>query len=50
METNVLYIKMAAAAADAIEALEAANYGCAKEILIQAMQECEEICICEDEN
>ena len=37
-----LYFQLFAAIADAVEAIEAANYGQAKEILISAQQSAEE--------
>ena len=37
-----LYFQLFAAMADAVEAMEAANYGQAKEILISAQQRAEE--------
>lgn len=37
-----LYFQLFAAMADAVEAIEAANYGQAKEILISAQQRAEE--------
>ena len=40
-----LYILMLDASEKAIEAIEKANYGAAKEILIAAEQKCEEIFI-----
>ena len=40
-----LYILMLDASEKAIEAIEKANYGAAKEILIDAEQKCEEIYI-----
>ena len=43
------YTVLCARAADAIEALEQANYGLAKELLIKGMQEAEEIVISQDE-
>ncbi len=44
-----IYSRMVGAAEDAISAIEAANYGTAKEVLIDAMQACEELYI-SDEN
>ncbi len=37
-----LYFQLFAAMADAVEAIDAANYGTAKELLIRAQQEAEE--------
>ena len=48
MDMQALYIRMVGAAEDAISAIEAANYGTAKEILINAMQACEEIYISDE--
>lgn len=48
MQNDPAYIKMAAAAANAIDAIDAANYGYAREILVKAMQVCEEMWIGED--
>ena len=42
MEYNKLYAAMAAAAETAIAAIDEANYGQAKQILIEAEQSCEE--------
>ena len=42
MEYNKLYAAMAAAAEAAIAAIDEANYGQAKQILIEAEQSCEE--------
>lgn len=39
------YTVLCARAADAIEAIEQANYGLARELLIKGMQEAEEIVI-----
>ena len=43
-----IYSRMVGAPEDAISAIEAANYGTAKEILINAMQACEEIYISDE--
>jgi hypothetical protein len=40
-----LYFQLFAAAADAVEAMEKANYGQAKEVLISAQQKAEEQCL-----
>lgn len=40
-----LYFKLFSAAADAVEAIEAMNFGQAKEVLIAAQQEAEEQCM-----
>jgi hypothetical protein len=40
-----LYFQLFAAAADTVEAIEAANYGQAKAILISAQQKAEEQCL-----
>jgi hypothetical protein len=40
-----LYFQLFAAAADAVEAIEKANYGQAKEVLISAQQKAEEQCL-----
>ena len=42
MDYEVLYAKMVEAAEQAIEAIEAADYGRAKRLLIAAEQGCEE--------
>lgn len=42
MDYEVLYARMVAAAEQAIEAIEAADYGRAKRLLIAAGQGCEE--------
>lgn len=39
---EVLYYQLFAATADAVEALERMDFGCAKQILIQAQQSAEE--------
>ena len=43
------YTVLCARAADAIEAIEQANYGLARELLIKGMQEAEEIVISQDD-
>ncbi|MGN1003490.1 MAG: hypothetical protein ACI4O5_01545 [Oscillospiraceae bacterium] len=43
-----LYFRLFAAAADAVEAIEALNYGQAKNILVSAQQHAEEQCIARD--
>ena len=42
MDYEVLYARMVAAAEQAIEAIEAADYGQARQLLIAAEQSCEE--------
>ena len=48
MDMQSLYIRMVGAAEDAVSAIEAANYGTAKEVLIEATQACEEIYISDE--
>ena len=43
MEYETLYAAMVAAAEQALEAMESANYGQARQILIDAEQRCEEL-------
>ena len=46
MEYQTLYHRLFAACADAVEQMEAQNYGRAREILILAQQSAEEAILC----